>query len=46
MHGGKWFRLAALLVALVFALGACGGDDDEGEAGGETAAAECDRPTA
>ncbi len=43
MHGGKWFRLAALLVALVFALGACGGDDDEGEAGGETAAAECDQ---
>jgi NitT/TauT family transport system substrate-binding protein len=44
MHGGKWFRLAALLVALVFALGACGGDDDdEGEAGGDTTAAECEQ---
>ena len=40
----KWFRLAALLVALAFALGACGGDDDDdGEAAGDTTAAECEQ---
>jgi NitT/TauT family transport system substrate-binding protein len=36
----RWFGLASLLVALVFAVAACGGDDDEGSAGGETPAAE------
>jgi NitT/TauT family transport system substrate-binding protein len=36
----KWFCLTALLVALTFALAACGGGDDEGSGGGATTAAE------
>src|SRR5687768_5792136 len=38
MHRRRWLWLAAVLVAALFALAACGGDDDEGEAAGDTAA--------
>jgi len=37
----SWFRLAALLLALVFAVAACGGDDEG--SGGATTAAEGER---
>ena len=39
MKARRWFWLAALMAAAIFAVAGCGGDD-EGDAGGETTAAE------
>ena len=41
MRKARWWRLAALVAAMVLALAACGGDDDEdGDASGDTGSGE------
>jgi hypothetical protein len=37
MRRSRWFWLAALLVAAMFALAGCGGEDDDGEGRGDQA---------
>jgi NitT/TauT family transport system substrate-binding protein len=39
MRGSRWLWLGAVFAALVLGLAACGGDDDDGEAGGESSEA-------